>query len=79
MTTYTDYQQRELDMQDIPREPNYRPDLVRERMAHVAAECRAWELVEMLQSAIAGDPHWRHEAQELLRLIDDGDVPEPRR
>lgn len=79
MATYTDYEQRELDSQDIPREPSYRSDLVRERMQHIAAECRAWELVEALQSAIAGDHHWRREAQELLRKIDDADVPEPRR
>ena len=79
MATYTDYQQRELDSQDPPREPNYRPDLVLERMQAIAAECRAWELVEALMSAVAGDPHWRSEAQALLRKIYDADVPEPRR
>jgi hypothetical protein len=42
----------------------------------VAAELRAMELVEALKSAVAGDPHWRREAQALLRCIAAGSLPE---
>jgi hypothetical protein len=33
---------------------------------------RARDLVEALKSALAGAPHWRFEAQELLRKIHAG-------
>lgn len=37
--------------------------------AETRAGLRSWELVEALQAAIAGDSHWRSEAQQLLREI----------
>jgi hypothetical protein len=40
-------------------------------------EIRARELLEALQSALAGDPHWRTNAQALLRSIANLEVPEP--
>lgn len=46
-------------------------------LQRVTAEQRAEELVEALKAAIAGAPHWRAEAQALLRLIDGGVLPEP--
>jgi hypothetical protein len=48
---------------------------------NTAAEVRAWELVQALMSALAGEPHWRRDAQELLRQICAGDWgrDEPRR
>jgi hypothetical protein len=49
-----------------------------ERLQEIAAEGWAWELVEALKSAVAGAPHWRSEAQALLRRIDAGELPEPR-
>ena len=50
-----------------------------DRIQHIAAEHRAWELVEALKAALAGDSHWRHRAQDLLALIANCDLPEPRR
>jgi len=49
-----------------------------ERLQEIAAECWSWELVIALMSALAGAPHWRSEAQELLRKISQGTLPEPR-
>jgi hypothetical protein len=48
-----------------------------ERMQEISAECHAWELVLMLMAAVAGDPHWRHDAQQLLRKIHAGELHAP--
>jgi hypothetical protein len=48
-----------------------------ERRQELSAEAHAWELVECLKSAVAGLPHWRHEAQLLLKTINVGSLPEP--
>jgi hypothetical protein len=50
-----------------------------ERVTAVVAECHAAELLEALKSAVAGAPHWRSEAQALLRKIASGIMPEPKR
>ena len=42
----------------------------------VIAEMRAAELLDALAAAVAGDPHWRMQAQALLRSIDAGEVPD---
>ena len=42
----------------------------------VIAEMRAAELLDALAAAVAGDPHWRMQAQALLRSIDAGEIPE---
>jgi uncharacterized SAM-dependent methyltransferase len=42
----------------------------------IAAELRAMELVEVLKAALAGAPHWRREAQQLLKAIAAGSLPE---
>jgi hypothetical protein len=34
------------------------------------------ELLEALKAAVAGAAHWRPEAQDLLRKIANGDLPE---
>jgi hypothetical protein len=47
-----------------------------DRIQRVCAEVRAAELVDALMSAIAGDPHWRRQAQTLLMRISLGDLPE---
>ena len=46
------------------------------RVQAVAAEWRAAELLECLKAAVAGAPHWRTEAQALLRLVDSGTLPD---
>ena len=46
-----------------------------ERVSRVVAEARALELVEALANAIMGAPHWRTEAQALLRAIAAGSLP----
>lgn len=48
-----------------------------DRLQEIAAEAWAWELVIALRNAIDGQPHWRAEAQHLLRLIDAAELPEP--
>jgi hypothetical protein len=48
-----------------------------EKRQEVSAEMHTWELLECLKSAVAGLPHWRSEAQALLRKIDAGELPEP--
>jgi hypothetical protein len=53
-------------------------ELLHARKQHIAAEMRAWELVQALKGALGGAPHWRSEAQGLLRQIAAGHVPEPR-
>ena len=61
----------------------HEPEIVRalslERLQEISAETHAWELVEALKAAVAGAPHWRHEAQLLLRAIAAGSIPEPPR
>ena len=42
----------------------------------VIAEMRAAELLDALAAAVAGDAHWRMQAQALLRSIDAGEVPD---
>jgi len=42
----------------------------------IVAELRAQELVTALQAAVAGDSHWRHRANTLLRSIADLELPE---
>ena len=42
----------------------------------IVAELRAQELLDALAAAVAGDPHWRMQAQALLRSIDAGEIPE---
>jgi hypothetical protein len=49
------------------------------RIQRVCAELHAGELVDVLQSALLGEPHWRGNARALLHKISDGDLPEPRR
>jgi hypothetical protein len=48
-----------------------------EKRQEVSAEAFSWELLECLKSAVAGLPHWRAEAQALLRKIHAGELPEP--
>jgi hypothetical protein len=59
----------------------HQPEIVRhiasDRLMEVSAEAHAWELVIALRNAIAGDHHWRHEAQLLLKAIAAGSLPEP--
>ena len=43
----------------------------------IVAECRAGELLEALQAAVAGASHWRLHATELLRQIDNRELPHP--
>jgi hypothetical protein len=43
----------------------------------IVAECRAGELLTALRHAVVGSPHWRPRAAELLRSIDDLELPEP--
>jgi hypothetical protein len=42
----------------------------------IVAEMRAGDLLIALQSAVAGDAHWRMRAQALLREIARGVLPE---
>jgi hypothetical protein len=42
----------------------------------IVAEMRAAELLGALSAAVAGDPHWRMQAQALLRSIAAGEVPD---
>jgi hypothetical protein len=42
----------------------------------VCAELRAGELLAMLISALNGAPHWRLHAAELVRAIEDHELPE---
>lgn len=42
----------------------------REKNSHAAL--RAPQLVEVLQRAVNGDPHWRRDAAQLLHLIHGG-------
>jgi hypothetical protein len=59
----------------------HQPEVVRhipsDRLQEISAEAHAWELVLALQAALAGDSHWRHEAQLLLTAIQRGSLPEP--
>jgi len=48
-----------------------------ERLQEISAECWSWELVTALMAALAGAPHWRSEAQALLRKIAAGELPPP--
>lgn len=77
MTTYTDWQQREMDSQEIKPEVTPRADLVREQMQRITAEALAWEFVENGLAILADDPEARHELQELLRRVFAGEYPEP--
>jgi hypothetical protein len=43
-----------------------------EMVRAVVAEMRAADLVTTLRHAVAGDAHWRREAQQLLADIDNG-------
>jgi hypothetical protein len=54
------------------------PDTDIEVLRRIAAEQRAGELAQALRNAVAGAPHWRFEAAQLLELIDRGVIPEPR-
>jgi hypothetical protein len=51
-------------------------DISRERLQRVSADLHSWELTQALMSAVAGDPHWRRDAQALLRRIAAGSLPE---
>ena len=42
----------------------------------IVAELRAQELLEALRAAVAGESHWRHRANTLLRSIADLELPE---
>jgi hypothetical protein len=42
----------------------------------VMAEQYAVELLEALKAAVAGVAHWRVDAQDLLRKIANGELPE---
>ena len=42
----------------------------------IVAELRAGDLLTCLQSAVAGDAHWRMKAQQLLREIANAKLPE---
>jgi hypothetical protein len=42
----------------------------------IVAEMRAAELLGALSAAVAGDPHWRSQAQALLRSIANTELPE---
>ena len=54
-------------------EPSVHDLLQREQtLRRISAELHAHDLVEALKAAIAGAPHWRWEAQELLRRIAEG-------
>jgi hypothetical protein len=79
MATYTEHEQRMLDQQS-----GIEMDRVAERASRVSggthiaeaerepkivAEHYAWELFEALKAAVAGAPHWRPEAQALLRKM----------
>ena len=43
----------------------------------IVAEMRAGELLTALRHAVDGRAHWRPIAAELLRQIDDLELPEP--
>jgi hypothetical protein len=88
--TYTDHEQRVLDQQSgaaLDRRMRVAGALhddrfdedAEARVRLVAAELRAWELVEVLRDAIAGTPHWRCGAERLLDAILNGELPEPHR
>jgi hypothetical protein len=51
----------------------------RTRISEIACEMRSKQLLETLKDAVAGAPHWRHAAQDLLRAIAAGEPPEPPR
>lgn len=46
----------------------------RKRISEVCADLRSADLVRALRHAVAGAPHWRHEATILLQMIDAGEV-----
>jgi hypothetical protein len=48
----------------------------RARCSVLAREMLSKQLLEALKAALAGAPHWRFEAQQLLRQIDAGEPPE---
>jgi hypothetical protein len=50
-----------------------------ETIHRVASERYAVELRWALQDAVNGASHWRPNGAALLRLIDEGDLPEPPR
>jgi hypothetical protein len=54
-------------------------DADRDTIHRIAAERYATQLLWALQDAVAGASHWRPRAQDLLRKVDLGDLPEPRR
>jgi hypothetical protein len=47
-----------------------------DQLYEVIAEQYAVELLEALKAAVAGVAHWRMDAQDLLRKIANGDLPE---
>ena len=48
--------------------PTHGPDVTIDLLEEVV-DSYSWELLEALKCALAGAPHWRSEAQELLRKI----------
>jgi hypothetical protein len=77
MATYTEHEQRMLDQQSGREIDRIMDGVSLERAQEISAECHAWELVQRLMAAVAGDAHWRHDAQQLLRKIHAGELHEP--
>jgi hypothetical protein len=53
-------------------------DLIRsDKLYEIIAEHHAVPLLEALKAAVAGAPHWRVDAQKLLRAINAFEIQEP--
>lgn len=77
--TYTEHEQRMLDQQSGLELDRIMQQTARatdwNRVRRIVAEARAWEMVECLKDAVAGKPHWRWHAKQILEAIDCGELP----
>ena len=79
MTACLDHAAGRLHVEGAGHEPSVHDLLQREQtLRRISAELHAHDLVEALKAALAGAPHWRWEATQLLARIDAGEPKEPR-